>query len=1057
MVDKACTFTEQYSSVSFNLNADSWYVTTAGISGGANRVACILAAVTVDTIAFPPVIGVRAVGSSLDRKINLHEAEGGGSTSAIFHVQLDSNGKFETWVTPYGSSWTITCLGVYGSAISFTEKADTLSFTAATWQDVTLSDGASRVHELSCSNSNQGAATTIGVRTKGSSTNRYYAVHECESGAGSGDGNSYTSYTTADASKVIQAYRSTTDGVVKDLGYFSSNVALDETFTSIGTGGSDGVWQEYTAADGYDGAVALVACMHQDTTAETYVGVRSDNSSVERKFQEHEAESNGFTGDTMPVLVGQTTTQVFDWVCADVSEAGFYILGYLYETGAASCSINVYDEGHVAEDKTSKNENLGPVSVNTVISVDEFINSITSITDINVYDSVITDSVNQTVSVDKVTPSPNVFDSVSVEDELGTEADNENLGPVNVNTEVSIDEFIDILASIADINVSDYVTVAEESSEVFDLACNIYDEINTDESGTEVDNKDLAGINAYNEITVSDTVEGAVSLKDIDTYDSVTVTEDLGIAPDLAYSVYDEIAVTEDSPVYVSAVETVIEDFEIFLSTSVFTYDEISIGEDTVCNISVIDVETSIFDEVTVSESVVLGNEQGGINVSDLVGTAEYIVTSISDPAISVSDSISISESISFELPVSTLVFDLITVTESITSQLTDLAGISVYDTVTVSEDADVLVEVIGELYTSVYDSVSVTEFITAVVPTVSTSVNDSISVLEQVTLSVSGLVLSTSDTVTITESITNATSISGINVIDLVAVTDVDSVSIPFCQTNIFDSITTAEQVVSTVDIPGINVSDSTSIEDVATVIPEGAVVHLNISGIFELVTVSEVIFRSLSDLARQVYDSVSVSEYKNASINISGINVSDTVTVVDYTSAVVSVPSYIYISGIYETVTISEAVTTRLSDLPAITYDSVSISETIEVAPDVIVTAYETVTVNEQVLILNTVNVSIFDTSGISESVSVVLDYGVNVSDVVNVRELVSGVGGDLSRSVFDTVSVRDWGYIYWLLAAGRLEVNCEGLGISVDTLGFMDRIGVDGIEIDIEALGI
>lgn len=572
---------------------------------------------------------------------------------------------------------------------------------------------------------------------------------------------------------------------------------------------------------------------------------------------------------------------------------------------------------------------------------------------------------------------------------------------------------------------------------------------------------------------------------EVNIYDSISVSEQVVGDIGVALATDDSISVSEYSSAYVTTSVSVFDGVtaedtvDVALSdTGVSVYDEVSIDESIsnaidLSNMSVSDTITltedititssglapSVFDSVTTSENITGIVDIAGINVFDSISVTESVSGLTSAPIISVYDSITVSELVTSALSdLASSAYDEVTIAEDIVSTV-DLAGIDVFDTTSIEDIPTVIPEgaIVHLNISGIYDLAGITEQVTLSLSDLARSVYDEISTSELVESSIELTPINVSDSVVISEYTQLLNELASIEVSDIITTSEDITLTVDIAGINLSDTVTVTEGVTSVVDIPGIDVYDNVSLSDIPTVQAGAGVFPVNISDIFETVTVSELVTSSLSDLTRSVYDSVTLVEFVQAAINIAGINVYDTVTLEDSSIVSVSVPSSIQISEVYETVTVSESTTISVPDLYGSTYDTVSISEVIEVAPDVIVSVNDIVTVSEQALTQHTVEMSIFDTSGVLESVSVILDYGVNVSDTVNVRELVSGVGGELSGSVSDTVSVSDWGYIYWLLAVGKLEVKCQGLEINVDTLGFMDRIEVDGFGINIEALGI
>ena len=320
-------FTELFATIT-TATTGSWAtidLTSLGVDNSA--VVCVLIQHFNDTAT--GICGVREVDSIINRYLTLHESEVGGSTSTVMHVQSNATASIEYYKEDANTVFTL--LGWYGAGITFTEAFGLLEPTAADWR-VTEVGQANRVFEFACVNIDDVNEPVIGVRKVGSSLVRSYAVDEAEPAAAEAATNSYTSYAQSDSGDDVELYRSTTDGIIYNLGYFSSNIQLTEAFT-VCTPSSDATWRELTAA-GFENTVALIACMHSSSGTEENTGARGGASAVARYWLEHEAEDGGFSGDTLPVLVDAGGK--YDTYHGDVSDATFYCLGYLYDTGGGA-------------------------------------------------------------------------------------------------------------------------------------------------------------------------------------------------------------------------------------------------------------------------------------------------------------------------------------------------------------------------------------------------------------------------------------------------------------------------------------------------------------------------------------------------------------------------------------------------------------------------------------------------------------------------------------------------------------------------------------------------
>ena len=160
-------FTELYTSLwSGSTISSTWMEAATGAP--ANSVVCILHLQLNETN--PCVVGVREVGSSLERKVTIHESESGGYTSCIMHVQTDAAG----WVELLGGrgEYRAYLLGYYGTGITYTEEMTLYDSTVADWRTQAVGQN-NTVFEFRCENDTDGDGTIVGVRGVGSSLARY--------------------------------------------------------------------------------------------------------------------------------------------------------------------------------------------------------------------------------------------------------------------------------------------------------------------------------------------------------------------------------------------------------------------------------------------------------------------------------------------------------------------------------------------------------------------------------------------------------------------------------------------------------------------------------------------------------------------------------------------------------------------------------------------------------------------------------------------------------------------------------------------------------------------
>ena len=341
-------FTEKFDVITNSPTTGAW--TTIDLSSLGvpdDAVVCVLCEHKTDEITNN--IGIREVGSSLSRYLNLHEPERGGSTSAVMHIQADSTASIQYYTEDSGSVFTL--LGYYGSNIDYAEEFVLHnSNTTTAWEDADVSQP-DRVYEFVNCNTAEAATGQIGSNTFGNTALRWRLLHEAEGGGVS----SFTSYATSGStSKVSLMQNPNSTCRHYRLGYFSENVAMLD-YANICTPTSDGTWATTTNSALAD-CVVFVNCMHSSPGSEELTGARGGASSASRYWTEHEAEGGEYTGDTIPVLANSSGQ--FATYFGDVSDCEFRYHGALYYV-PPSTVLNTADETDFESDYTPTLEFTG--------------------------------------------------------------------------------------------------------------------------------------------------------------------------------------------------------------------------------------------------------------------------------------------------------------------------------------------------------------------------------------------------------------------------------------------------------------------------------------------------------------------------------------------------------------------------------------------------------------------------------------------------------------------------------------------------------------------------
>jgi hypothetical protein len=273
--------------------------------------------------------GVRAVGSGLDRRFQLHEAEGGGVDALTLHVQADSSSRIEHF-SEKKAELTFTLLG-YWTGASYVELFE--PFTADnnnTWVEEDLSDdglGPNQVAEIVMLNTNGSNERLAGVRPSGASYQRRFNLHEAEAGGV----DAVTMMVTTDATSIAEVFASNAADVdFHVVGYWSIPPG-----TYIATGGVHG---QATDASTWEQADLTVFGVPADSVAQFVIsseipnfnrelGIRGVGSGQLRVVDLHKAEAGGSEDASLHVNVDSASN--IEWYSASgTADRYFYPVGW---------------------------------------------------------------------------------------------------------------------------------------------------------------------------------------------------------------------------------------------------------------------------------------------------------------------------------------------------------------------------------------------------------------------------------------------------------------------------------------------------------------------------------------------------------------------------------------------------------------------------------------------------------------------------------------------------------------------------------------------------------
>lgn len=293
-----------------------------------------------DDTAEPVYGGVRARGSSLQRALPMHEAEGGGVDAVTVHVQANVDSEIECFAGSIyngASDVKFYLIGWWNSG-SYVEAADSFYAGATdTWVDKDLNDGtgtafgvpSNKVVEIILANQDGANYWVAGVRQNGSTIERKVKLCEAETAG-------YelaTMLVQCDENSVIEALAGDNSSILfVHAGYFNTTpCGFTENWTNCGDASTcgDDTWCGKTLSGLPGGAWAEMILANQDANFEGNIGVREVGSSLSRNITLHEAEPPNSGWDMVRMHVQLNASSVIEVMHGDVSDDhNFYLAGY---------------------------------------------------------------------------------------------------------------------------------------------------------------------------------------------------------------------------------------------------------------------------------------------------------------------------------------------------------------------------------------------------------------------------------------------------------------------------------------------------------------------------------------------------------------------------------------------------------------------------------------------------------------------------------------------------------------------------------------------------------
>ncbi|MBI3833279.1 MAG: hypothetical protein HY287_03000 [Planctomycetes bacterium] len=304
--------------------------------------------------------GARAVGSSLERRLQINQATGGGVDVLVMHVQTDSSSQIQH----YAENTTdvdFVLLG-YWKCGTYVEGFD--SFTIAnntTWTDTNLCSygvGQGHIAEIVMTNSDTGNESEAGVRTNGSALSRKLNIHQ----ASGGGVDTATMFVEADTStgSTIEAYaQDKTKVTFYHVGHWSvAPLAYTEQFTDVGSPSSSATWEDLGLATNGVGNTSHVEIVlaNEDTGNERNMGIRENGSALSRFLNIQEAQGGG--ADFARMHIATDVTATIEFYHSNIASSNSFFLVGKWDSCTTSSNYVITDLGAITSSKSSLADNV---------------------------------------------------------------------------------------------------------------------------------------------------------------------------------------------------------------------------------------------------------------------------------------------------------------------------------------------------------------------------------------------------------------------------------------------------------------------------------------------------------------------------------------------------------------------------------------------------------------------------------------------------------------------------------------------------------------------------
>ncbi|MEE8459847.1 MAG: hypothetical protein V3S08_08230, partial [Phycisphaerales bacterium] len=276
-------------------------------------------------------VGVRAVGSVLERLFTLHEAEGGGMDVVVMQVQADASSQIQ-YKASLDRHVTFNLLGYWDCGTYVEAFQQFTAGTADTWEAENLAPygvASDEIVDVVLVNTDTANTYNAGTRNVGTSHERKLSLHPAE--AGGVEVASMTVQADSTANAAIEIYAENTTGVQFYLvgRWSTAPMPYKQMYASIGSPTASATWEtvDLTSFAGESGVVADVLMTNLKANRENNMGVRRNGSKLHRVMKLQEAEPSG--GDHGRALVVIDNTRTIEFYHNDITHShDFIMLGY---------------------------------------------------------------------------------------------------------------------------------------------------------------------------------------------------------------------------------------------------------------------------------------------------------------------------------------------------------------------------------------------------------------------------------------------------------------------------------------------------------------------------------------------------------------------------------------------------------------------------------------------------------------------------------------------------------------------------------------------------------